>query len=126
MSAPQPSTVPEVIERLRMIEAAVPRSDGVACFARLYRQVTEGVNAELGNQSFEDGRFLERLDICFAGLFFSALDAYGHDPSGRAICLDAAVCAAVAARGDAAAVRPGWDERAHQPRPAGGAGDDLP
>ncbi|HEY8706210.1 MAG TPA: DUF5995 family protein [Gaiellaceae bacterium] len=82
MSAPQPSTVPEVIERLRVIEAAVPRSDGVACFARLYRQVTEGVNAELGNQSFDDGRFLERLDICFAGLFFSALDAYGHDPAG--------------------------------------------
>ena len=76
-----PTTVPEVIERLRTIEASAPRSDGVACFARLYREVTEGVDAELASKSFEDGRFLERLDVCFAGLFFSALDAYAHDPT---------------------------------------------
>ena len=74
-----PSTVAEVIERLRAIEAATARSDGVACFARLYRQVTEGVNAELAAQEFADARFLERLDVSFAGLFFAALDAYEHD-----------------------------------------------
>jgi Family of unknown function (DUF5995) len=81
VSAGQPSTVPEVIGRLCAIEASAPRSDGVVCFARLYRQVTEDVNAELSARSFEDGRFLERLDVVFAGLFFSALDAYGRDPS---------------------------------------------
>jgi Family of unknown function (DUF5995) len=68
-----------VIARLHAIEAAAPRSDGVACFARLYRQVTEGVDAELAGRTFEDRRFLERLDLCFAGLFFSALDAYERD-----------------------------------------------
>jgi hypothetical protein len=77
--APLPSTIPEVIARLHAIENAAPRSDGVGCFARLYRQVTEGVNAELAGQTFEDGRFLDRLDVCFAGLFFSALDAYVED-----------------------------------------------
>lgn len=79
MSTLPPSTVPEVIARLQAIEAAAPRSDGVACFARLYRQVTEGVNAELAGQTFQDGRFLERLDVCFAGLFFAAFDAYERD-----------------------------------------------
>ena len=74
-----PSTIPDVIAGLRAIESAAPRADGVACFARLYRQVTEGVDAELAGQTFEDGRFLERLDVCFAGLFFSALDAYERD-----------------------------------------------
>jgi hypothetical protein len=71
-----PDSVPAVIARLREIEGSAPRSDGVACFAGLYRQVTEGVGAELARQSFEDGRFLERLDVGFAGLFFTALDAY--------------------------------------------------
>ena len=76
---PPPSTIPDVIARLRAIETGAPRADGVACFARLYRQVTEGVDSELAGQAFEDGRFLERLDVCFAGLFFAALDAYEHD-----------------------------------------------
>ncbi len=76
-----PATVSAVIEKLRAIEASAPRSDGVACFARLYRQVTEDVDAELTARSFAAPRFLERLDICFAGLFFSALEAYERDPA---------------------------------------------
>jgi Family of unknown function (DUF5995) len=78
---PPPSTIPEVIARLQEIETAAPRTDGVACFARLYRQVTEGVDAEVAGRGFEDGRFLERLDVCFAGLFFDALEAYERDPT---------------------------------------------
>jgi hypothetical protein len=70
-----------VIERLRAIETASPRSDGVAVFARLYRQVTEGVNADLTRSTFADSRFLERLDIRFAGLFLSALDADATAPA---------------------------------------------
>jgi Family of unknown function (DUF5995) len=81
MSAHVASGVPEVIERLRAIEAAAPRSNGVACFARLYREVTEGVNAKLAEQGFADARFLERLDVIFAGLFFAAFDAHEHDPA---------------------------------------------
>lgn len=76
MTPPLPDSVPAVIERLREIEGSAPRSDGVVCFAQLYRAVTEGVGAELGQQSTGDARFLDRLDVGFAGLFFSALDAY--------------------------------------------------
>ncbi len=66
---------------MRAIEAAAPRSNGVASFARLYRQVTEGVDARLAEQGFANARFLERLDVCFAGLFFAALDAHERDPA---------------------------------------------
>ncbi len=75
------SSVPEAIARLREVEASAPHSDGVVCFARLYREVTEGVNAQLGQHTFANGRFLESLDVCFAGLFFSAFDAYERKPT---------------------------------------------
>jgi hypothetical protein len=77
-----PSHIADVIRRLRTIEASGSRSDGVVCFARLYREVTEGVAAELTGQGFGDSHFLETLDIRFADLFFSALESYGRDPAG--------------------------------------------
>jgi hypothetical protein len=76
-------SVPDVIERLRAIESASPRSNGVACFARLYREVTEGVNAELERQTVADARFIAQLDVCFAGLFFSAFEAYRREPGSE-------------------------------------------
>jgi Family of unknown function (DUF5995) len=75
-----PPHIADVIRRLRAIEESAPRSDGVVCFARLYREVTEGVGAEVAGQEFADSRFLERLDVRFADLFFAALEAYGRDP----------------------------------------------
>jgi hypothetical protein len=74
-------TVPEVIARLQAVRSAFPGSDGVACFARLYCDVTEGVNAELARNSFADRAFLERLDIVFANLFFNALETNEHSPA---------------------------------------------
>ena len=76
-----PSTVAEVVERLQAIEASASASDGVVCFARLYREVTESVAAELAGRRPGDPRFVERLDLRFAGLFFAAADAYAHDPA---------------------------------------------
>jgi Family of unknown function (DUF5995) len=76
-----PAHIAEVIRRLREVEASATPSDGVVCFARLYREVTEGVGTELTHEGFADTRFLEVLDVQFAGLFFSALDAYGREPA---------------------------------------------
>ena len=73
--------IDEVIRRLRAVEASAPSSDGVVCFARLYREVTEGVGAELTQRSFADARFLEALDVRFADLFFTALHSYEHEPA---------------------------------------------
>lgn len=81
MSPDLPSTVPEVIGRLEAIEASASKSDGVVCFARLYRMVTEGVRTQLASKDFADVVFMDRLDVCFAGLFFSALDAFEREPT---------------------------------------------
>jgi hypothetical protein len=75
-----PSTVAEVVQRLRTLASASP-TDGVSAFARLYLAVTEGVQANLARATFEDPAFLTRLDVVFASLFFDALDAYGRDPA---------------------------------------------
>ena len=80
MSSARPESVSEVIAPLRAVETSSSPSDGVVCFARLYREVTQGVNAELAQQAFANAVFLERLDVGFAGLFFSALEAFEHDP----------------------------------------------
>lgn len=76
-----PATVAEVIERLRAVEASARRSDGVVCFARLYREVTEAIEAELRRSAFADAAFLRRLDVVFANLFFAALERYQRDPA---------------------------------------------
>ena len=38
--------------------------------------------AELNRHTFADARFLERLDVGFAGLFFAALDEFERAPAG--------------------------------------------
>src|SRR6516162_4191606 len=68
--APTVTNVKEAIARLQAIESALPASDGVACFARLYRRVTEGVNQALDTSAFSDPAYLARLDVVFANLFF--------------------------------------------------------
>ena len=77
----RPATVADVLARMEAIASPLPRGDGVACFTRLYLAVTQGVEAHLGGTVFQDPRFLERLDIAFADLFFAAVDAHRKDPS---------------------------------------------
>jgi hypothetical protein len=76
------ATLAEAIARMRAIASGLPRSDGVACFVRLYLEVTEGVQAQLRRGGFANPPFLERLDVAFASLFFDAFDANAHAPRG--------------------------------------------
>jgi len=73
MAAPSP--VAEVIARLEALLEPLGRSDGVACFGRLYLAVTDGVYAQLGELGAADPHFIERLDVHFADLFFAAAAA---------------------------------------------------
>jgi Family of unknown function (DUF5995) len=77
----QPTTVAAVVARMEAIASPLPRADGIACFTRLYLAVTKGVQAHLTGTVFEDPRFLDRLDVAFADLFFDALDAFQSDPA---------------------------------------------
>jgi len=42
------TTVAGVIARMEAIEAALPATDGLACFDRMYLQVTRQINSRLG------------------------------------------------------------------------------
>jgi hypothetical protein len=66
------TTIVEVIARMRAIDASLGRKDGVAIFDRLYLQVTLAVDTASAGTVFEDPRFVERLDVVFAGLYFDA------------------------------------------------------
>ena len=65
-------TIAKVIAKMKAINAALPRKDGVAYFNRLYLAVTNAVQAASADASFENPAFLERLDVVFAGLYFDA------------------------------------------------------
>jgi hypothetical protein len=82
-TAPPPSTVAEVIARMEAIARPLSDSDGVACFTRLYLEVTEGVHAELGALTFADPPFVADLDIRFANLFFDAVDELAKPGGGN-------------------------------------------
>ena len=81
-AAPGPATsIPDVIERMEAIGAALPSSDGVACFNRVYLEVTGQVHDKVGQQFFDDPGFITALDITFANLYFDAVYAADNSTS---------------------------------------------
>ena len=77
-------SIADVIALMTAIDAALPDSDGVKWFNRLYLRVTEAVytGAQIPT-TFQDPAFLRRFDVVFANLYFDAASAGGVDP-GRA------------------------------------------
>jgi hypothetical protein len=67
--------VTDAIARMEAIDAATPPSDGLACFNRMYLQVTTTVGQDLGRGFFADPGFMTALDVVFANLYFAAADA---------------------------------------------------
>jgi hypothetical protein len=95
LERPLPTRVPEAVERLRELEAALPAGDGVARFVRLYRAVTEAVDeqARTGSPRFADTAFVRWLDVVFVNQFIRALRAHelgrGRVPRAWAPLFDA-------------------------------------
>jgi len=63
----------ELLDRLAGIDAALPAADGVACFNRMYRVVSQAIQAQVTSGSFGDPAWMARLDLVFANLYLSAL-----------------------------------------------------
>src|SRR5947209_5565592 len=74
--------IPTVLSIMTAVEKALDDGDGVVWFTRLYRRVTERVAAELQQGNFEDGAFIDRLDVVFANYCFDALRKYIDGPDG--------------------------------------------
>ncbi|HVW23793.1 MAG TPA: DUF5995 family protein [Polyangiaceae bacterium] len=58
---------------LGAIVDALPPTDGIHCFSRLYQVVTDEVRRSLGQSTFHDPAFMDRLDANFANLYFDAI-----------------------------------------------------
>ena len=74
------TSVPGAITRMAAIEAALPATDGFACFNRMYLDVTKQVYSEIGQGFYADPTFMTELDVQFANLYFDAVDVAG-DPA---------------------------------------------
>ena len=79
MAAPV-KTVADVLARLEAIDAALPPSDGVKWFNKLYLEVTQQVETAVPAEHQAAPGFLAALDVVFAARYFAAFDAAG---SGR-------------------------------------------
>ncbi len=66
---------------MEAIDAALPESDGLACFNRMYLEVTQGVNGQVQQGSFGDPGFVSHLDVTFANRYLAAVDALSGPPS---------------------------------------------
>ena len=66
------TSVAGAIARMEAIAAALPAADGLACFNRMYLDVTRQVNSQLGQGFFADPAFMTQLDVTFANLYFAA------------------------------------------------------
>lgn len=69
------TTVAEVMAHMEAIETTLSAADGLACFNRMYLEVTRQVNSRLGQGLFADPAFMTHLDVAFASLYFSAVVA---------------------------------------------------
>jgi len=76
-------TVAEVLRRLEALDEALPPSDGVKWFNKLYLEVTRHVAASVPSEPQAAPGFLEALDAFFGNRYFDALDAAGGEASCR-------------------------------------------
>jgi hypothetical protein len=74
------TSVAGAITRMEAIATALPAADGLACFNRMYLDVTRQVNSQLGQGFFADPAFMTYLDVAFANLYFTAAGTAG-DPA---------------------------------------------
>jgi hypothetical protein len=74
-TAPPSTSIDDVLARMDAIADALPPTDGIACFNRLYRRTTENIRAFALAGKFADAAGLERLDVVFANLYFGGVAA---------------------------------------------------
>jgi Family of unknown function (DUF5995) len=68
-------TIDQVVARLQEMEQALPPSDGVRWFNRLYLDVTMAVREYCRSGKLVAPPFLEQLDVYFGNRYFDAFDA---------------------------------------------------
>ena len=73
----QATSIAEVISRLDDIIAwSIQQNSRMGYFATLYRRMTAAIQTGILNNSFQDGKRMEALDVRFANRYFVAWEAY--------------------------------------------------
>ena len=67
------TTIGDVIGVLQSVDDILPNGDGLKWFNLLYLKVTEGVRDNAPPAGWEAPKWLERLDVIFANLYFDAI-----------------------------------------------------
>jgi hypothetical protein len=80
MDVPPVETVADVLSLMQSIDAALPDTDGLKWFNKLYWMVTEAVRSELDAGNFSTPTWIARLDVVFARLYFEAVTSSLRDP----------------------------------------------
>jgi hypothetical protein len=70
-----PKSIPDVLAAMQTIDDICIQEDGLKWFNWLYLQVTQAVETRVAAGGFNDPAWLSALDIQFANLYFSALNA---------------------------------------------------
>jgi hypothetical protein len=76
VNGPAPLTIADVIARMQAIDALLPANDGIKWFNRLYLMVTQQVDLHPPGGAWKSPLWLTRLDVVFAGLYFSGLAGF--------------------------------------------------
>jgi hypothetical protein len=74
-------SIDDAITRLQGIAGALPATDGLACFNRMYELVTSAVRTRVTSGFFSDPAFMTRLDVNFVNRYLTAISAYRTAPS---------------------------------------------
>ncbi len=75
LTDPPVSSPAELLVRLAGIQAALPATDGLAYFNRMYQMVTSSVDANLTATAFVDPAWMSQLDVVFGNLYLDAVRA---------------------------------------------------
>lgn len=74
------ATIQDAIARMRAIAEALPPTDGIACFNRMYLTVTEAVRTQVTSGFFVDPVFMADLDVNFVNRYLAAISTYRATP----------------------------------------------
>jgi hypothetical protein len=80
------SSIEDAIAQMTSISSALPLTDGLACFNRMYLIVTEKVLSEVSTGTYADPAFLSHLDVVFVNLYFGAIAGWQAEPQAAPRC----------------------------------------
>jgi hypothetical protein len=74
------TSIAGLLAQMQSVDLALPPADGLACFNRMYRSITQTVEAQIGVDFFAGPAWMTHLDVVFGNLYLSAASASEGQP----------------------------------------------